>query len=531
MQDDWASQRTRAKTSLAKVEAVRQAAEDSLLSFIHLVAPDRVLGKLHHDLIKWWTRKEANSHQLVLLPRDHQKSVLMAYRVVWELTRDPTLTFLYVSATSGLAEKQLYFMKNIMSSKKYQQYWPDMINPDEGKRARWSASEIIVDDERRRVAGIKEPSIFTAGLTTNITGMHCNVAVLDDVVVAENAYTEEGRSNVERYYSLLASIETTGAREWVVGTRYHPSDLYKSLKSKEYDIFNDHGEFIVTKKLYEVYEKQVENKGNGLGEFLWPKQRIGDGKWYGFDANELSRKRAQYSDKAQFYAQYYNNPNAPDMQRFTKASFQYFDSKYLQRLNGKWHFKMNPLNIFAAIDFAYSVKKRSDYTSLVVIGVDPDSNYYVLDIDRFKTDRISDYFEHIRTLHIKWNFRKLCAEITAAQQTIVQELKNSYIKPYGLLLSIEEFRPTAKQGSKEERISAILEPKYDAKQVWHFEGGNIPLLENELMEQYPEHDDIKDALANAIAVSVAPIHLKDNGGEASRRLVYHSRFGGVSYAR
>ncbi len=517
-------------TKPTKSDAIRKAAEADLLTFINLISPDRLLGDCHKELIKWWTRKEAGSHQLVLLPRDHQKSVLLAYRVVWELTKDPTLTFLYISATSNLAEKQLYFIKQLLRCEKYRQYWPEMINEEEGRREKWTASEIIVDHPLRAAAGLKDSSIFTAGLTTNITGLHFNVAALDDAVVAENAYTEEGRSAVERYYSLLASIETTGSREWVVGTRYHPNDLYKTLASKHYDIYNDHGELLATKPLYETFQRQVEDRGDGLGKFLWPKQQRRDGKWFGFDANELSRKRAQYIDRTQFWAQYYNNPNAPESQRFTKDSFQYFDQKFIQKVNGRWHFKLSPLNVFASIDFAYSLKKSSDYTSIVVLGVDPDNNFYVLDIDRFRTDRISEYFNHIRTAHAKWNFRKICAEVTAAQQTIVKELKDNYIRPFGMVLSIEELRPSKKEGTKEERITAILEPKYDNKQVWHTEGGLCSLLENELMEAYPEHDDIKDALANAVAIAIPPTGERvEADGNSRYTMKYNSRFGGCAF--
>ena len=49
--------------------------------------------------------------------------------------------------------------------------------------------------------------MFTAGLTSSITGLHCDVAVLDDVVVKENAYTQEGRNKVREQYSLLSSID------------------------------------------------------------------------------------------------------------------------------------------------------------------------------------------------------------------------------------------------------------------------------------------------------------------------------------
>src|SRR3954471_11896554 len=66
-------------------EEKRLAAEDDLLKFIQLVHPLRSLGNVHRDIIRWWTRPEAKSHQILLIPRDHMKSALIAYRVVWEL--------------------------------------------------------------------------------------------------------------------------------------------------------------------------------------------------------------------------------------------------------------------------------------------------------------------------------------------------------------------------------------------------------------------------------------------------------------
>ncbi len=79
-------------------EQHRIKAEGSLEYFINLVHPKRLLGNIHRETINWWTRQDAKSHQLLLLPRDHMKSALIAYRVVWELTKDPTLRILYISA-------------------------------------------------------------------------------------------------------------------------------------------------------------------------------------------------------------------------------------------------------------------------------------------------------------------------------------------------------------------------------------------------------------------------------------------------
>ncbi len=515
----------------SKLDQIRKAAEADLEKFIRLVHPKRCLGSVHQELISWWNREEAKSHQLVLLPRDHQKSAMVAYRVAWEITRNPSVRILYISSTSNLAVKQLKFIKDILTSSQYRRYWPDMIHPDESKREKWTESEVSVDHPKRKEDLIRDPTIFTAGLTTTITGMHCDVAVLDDVVVRENAYTDEGRTKVEEQYSLLSSIEGAYGREWVVGTRYHPTDLYMTLMSMEVEIYDADGTLDkdASYRLYEKFEKVVESVGDGSGEYLWPRQRNSSGDWFGFDQAALARKRAQYIDKTQFRAQYYNDPNDVTNSLIGRELFQYYEQSYLSRDSGKWFFKGRRLNVFASVDFAYSLGSRSDNTAIVVLGVDQFHNYYVLDIDRFKTDKISEYFKHILTLHQKWDFRKLGAEVTAAQEIIVKDLKENYIRVHGLALSVEEVRPTRKEGSKEERMRAVLQPRYENLNMWHYRGGNCQLLEDELVQDHPPHDDVKDALASCITLCVAPTSNSHNNTRAKEFIAStHNRFGGIA---
>lgn len=513
---------------MANLDDIREAAEQDLVTFIRLVAPQRVLGSVHEELCRWWNREDAKTHQLTLLPRDHGKSAMIAYRVAWELTRDPTLRVLYISATSNLAQKQLSFIKSIFTSDIHRRYWPDYVHYDEGKREKWTMTEISLDHPKRKAESVRDPSIFTGGLTTSLTGLHCDIAVLDDVVVYENAYTQEGRDKVKSQYSLLSSIEGANAREWVVGTRYHPKDLYSELLSMEEDIYNSSGEIIAAEPIYETFERAVENTGDGTGEFLWPRQIRHDGKAFGFDIQILAKKRAQYLDKTQFRSQYYNDPNDPDNRPIDYDKFQYFQKEHLTNTHGSWYYRDRKLNVFAAVDFAYSLRRKADYTAIVVIGVDFENNVYVLDIDRFRTDKISEYFSHILELLNRWDFKKLRAEVTAAQAAIVQELKDSYIRPHGLMLKIEEHKPTRHSGSKEERMAAVLEPRYDNLSIYHYKGGNCQLLEEELVSNNPPHDDIKDALASCIEIAVRPssnMHKRTS----TNNIVYSERFGGVSH--
>jgi len=511
---------------MATLEQIKQAAETDLVTFIKLVAPEQVLGQCHEDVCNWWTREDSKSHQLLLFPRDHGKSRLIAYRVAWELTKNPTLRILYISATANLAEKQLGFIKGILTSEIYRRYWPDHVHADEGKRTRWTNSEIMLDHPLRRKENVRDPSVFTGGLTTSLTGLHCDIAVLDDVVVYENAYTGEGRNKVKSQYSLLSSIEGADAKEWVVGTRYHPADLYNDLLQMVEDQYDDKGEKVGEDNIYEIFEKPVEDNGDGTGEFLWPRSQRKDGKWFGFDMKILAKKRGQYLDKGQFRAQYYNDPSDPDNVPVSPDKFQYYDRKHIREDNGYTYYRDRRLNVFAAVDFAFSLSKRADYTAIVVVGIDAENNIYVLDIDRFRTDRISEYFDHILHLSNKWSFRKLRAETTVAQMAIVRQLKE-LIKQHGLAVSIDEFRPNKSQGNKQERISSVLEPRYDNMSIWHYRGGNSQVLEEELSSRNPAHDDVIDALASVVDMAVKPARSvrrqKDNVVQ------FNSRFGGVSF--
>ena len=456
------------------------------------------------------------------------KSAMIAYRVAWELTRDPTLRVLYISSTSNLATKQLKFIKDIFTDNVYRLYWPDMVIHEEAKREKWTEREISLDHPRRREESIRDPSIFTAGLTSNIVGMHCDIAVLDDVVVQSNAYLEEGRQKVIDQYSYLSSIETVNAREWVVGTRYHPKDLYSSLLEMEIDEYDENGDKKASNALFESKEYPVETAGDGSGQFIWPRQQRSDGKWFGFDADILATKRAQYLNKIHFRAQYYNDPHDVDNSPIQRDLFQYYDQNYLAKRDHNWFFKRERLNICASVDFAYSTGKKSDFTSIVVLGVDGLHNYYILEIDRFKTDKVSEYFGHILKLYDKWGFRKIRCEVSVAQKVIVEDLKDNYIRKNGLSLSVDEYRPSRWQGSKEERIFSVLEPRYANRQIWHYPSGNCQVLEEELIYSNPAHDDIKDALASAIDFSTPPVDYYRMSKAKVPEYNFHSRWGGVA---
>lgn len=504
------------------LDEIRKAAEADLYTFARLVGKERLYGEIHKEVFRFLMNDEV-PNLLLLLPRGHMKSHCIAVWCAWHITCHPETTILYLSATSDLAEKQLFAIKQILDSKIYRMYWPDMTHPEEGKRTKWSQSEIIVDHPQRVREGVRDPTIRTAGLTTTTTGSHADVIVPDDVVVPDNAYTEEGRRKVGAAMSQMASILNTGGLIKACGTRYHPKDQYSLWLSQKVPVYDDNDEIVGEEPIWNIFERVVEEGG----VFLWPRESRDDGKSFGFNRKELSRIRAMYSDVTQFYAQYYNDPNDPSSNKIDASKFQYFDRRHVTQNGGSWYFKDRPLNIYASIDFAFSLSKKADFTAIVVVGMDSDGFLYVLDIDRFKTDKISVYFDHIVEMHSKWQFRKLRAEVSVAQAIIANDLKDR-IRQEGMSVTIDEHRPNRHMGSKEERIAAVLEPRYASSTVFHARGGHTPALEEELVLARPTHDDIIDALASAIEIAKAPS--KGFMQHTSSNIVpINGRFGGVAF--
>lgn len=524
---DWLAE---AKIRIAKMpkqaKEIKQVAEEDLFTFAQLINPLRVYGDIHRDVFRW-LQGSTEGNQLLLLPRAHMKSHCVAVWCAWWITKNPETSILYLSATAELAEKQLYDVKNILTSAIYTRYWPDMINPEEGKREKWSSTKVAVDHPKRKLEAIRDWTVSTAGLTTNTTGWHADVVVADDVVVPDNAYTTEGRERVKNAMSQMTSIRNAGGFTKACGTRYHPSDIYDTWKKQKASIYDEEtGELIGERELWDIKEHVVETDQ----VFLWPREIRPDGKAFGFNMNILAGIKGEYEDRTQFFAQYYNNPNDAGSARIGRDKFQYYDAKFIKRQHGDWFYKEKKLNVYASVDFAFSLHKNADYTAIVVIGIDHEGNIYLLDIDRFKSDKTLQYFKHIAELHSRWEFKKIRAEVTVAQKIIVNDIKD-YIRKEGMRLSVEEFRPSRHEGTKEERISAALEHRYENLKMWHCRGGYTQLLEEELVLARPPHDDLKDALASAVEIAIKPkqSRTKKDLGLFNNNTNFNSRFGGMRF--
>lgn len=477
-----------------KLDKLRKACADSLWIFAQTVEPHRVYGECHKELFEWWQKMEMEGieNTLALMPRDHQKSHCIAVWVCWQIFRDPAVTVAYVCATESLAILQLYDIKQILESEEFTRLSPDMLERQEKKRDKWAETAIIVDHPTRKRERPRDPTVLATGLDSNNIGAHCRIMVKDDVVIDKNSMTESARAKVKAKAGHLSSILTTDGMEFCVGTRYHPKDHYQDIIDMEEEVWDDEtNEIVGREKVYAVHQRVVETDG----VFLWPRMtRDSDGKMFGFDRRQLSRKKAKYSDDIRnFFCQYYNDPNAVNEGGIDKSMFIYYNREDVVYRKNSWWVKNKKINLIACQDFAYSVRTGSDWSCLIILGIDEDSMLYVLDIIRYQTKKPSVYWKNLETAFLKWHFRWMRAEAVAAQEVIIEALKD-YIANEGYSLRIKSYKPTGSDGHKEERIAQALEPLYENGRLYHYRGGMCDILEDELTQDRPPHDDVKDCL-------------------------------------
>lgn len=505
--------------------------EHNLFAFAKLLNPQYAYGDIHEEVFAWLSDPDGSARQLLLLPRGHLKSHCLAVYAVWRITYQPYISIVYLSAGEDLAKDQIYAIKNMMTSETYKRYWPEMLKDDEGHREQWSAYSFNVDHPERKRRGIRDHTLIVKTVKSNAIGLHCDLLLPDDVVIPDFADTTTGRGIVNRSMAQFTSILNPRGEIKACGTRYNPDDLYQGYIDTHYQVWNEQEQrFDGVAKLWDVFEREVEDKADGTGQFLWPLQRntlTGDA--YGFDAQSLAVIRSEYESKGQhvqYWCQYYNDPNAIDTQTISRGSFQYYDRKNIKSDGSNLLFRQNKLAIFAAMDVAWTTTESADYTAIVIIGVDHDMNCYVLDIIQFKTSDFAEYYEEVISLHRKWGFKKIRVETNAGGQFVAQELTR-YVRQNGDTLTVEGKPTTKRQGDKAERHATALEWRYAEQKIWHFKGGLISELEDQVVLSRPAHDDIVDAFVAALDISKAPgkrVHNQTTVME--NNVVYDKRFGG-----
>ncbi len=151
------------------------------------------------------------------------------------------------------------------------------------------------------------------------------------------------------------------------------------------------------------------------------------------------------------------------------------------------------MNRYILVDPANEKKKKSDYTAVVVVGLAPDHNYYVLAMHRDKlglTERTKLLFrlhQKYQPLTVFYEQYGMQSDVQHIQYVQNQENYRFHVEPFG------------GQQSKQDRIRRLL-PITEANRLWlpalqHrtiWDGSTVDLVEQFLQEEYKPFPLIRD---------------------------------------
>ena len=297
----------------------------------------------HHQ--EWDRLVYEHKRLCVLAPRDHGKTYFFDFAYpIWQIMRQPWGSGFIFSATQPQAERILGDIKyEIETNPKLQWLMPS-------RKDRWSSTSIRLSNGHR---------IYARGFGTKVRGAHPDWIVCDDVLNDETMYSELVRQKQQDYfYTAITNMIVPTGQIVVVGTPFHKSDLYASLKEN-------------TEYHFQKYQAMGES-----GIALWP-DRYNE---------ELLKRRKTEIGTIRFTREFLCEPVADDMSLFPQYLFRGAPTEQMTMTLGmpKEYWDRLGVQIYVGVDFAMSSSVQADYTVIWVMGTDKFGNRWLIDIIREK---------------------------------------------------------------------------------------------------------------------------------------------------
>jgi len=232
---------------LDKVDATKRSAHEAIRELV--LEHDRidVLAKyvlgyapedFHREMLEW---QQANDEGLLLAFRGAAKTIYCntAY-CIWAILKNPDIAILLAADAANQAQTFLREIKgHFERNEKLRAIFGDYVSGAQ----KWAENEIIVN---KRQTIRKESTITCIGTETVLPGRHFDIIIGDDLVTEDNARTETQREKLKTFFyktlmpCLSPKMTCGGAfkgmrgRLYVIGTRYHESDLYGWLSQHDF---------------------------------------------------------------------------------------------------------------------------------------------------------------------------------------------------------------------------------------------------------------------------------------------------------
>ncbi len=436
-------QRTAADLALIRRESRGTGLEDPV-AFVRYYLKDAVPSLPDHVIkaLQFYATP-SKKNLLWICPVGHSKSTTFAFCApIWEICRDRNIRMVLAAkaadqAIDGVRRIKVELETNRDLTGSFGEFFP-------GPDAPWTNSKIQVKRDRN----LKGATMTATGLGGAIEGSRLNRAFLDDVIDIGSMTSEAERvSALQWYKSTLRPRLDPGGKVVVVGTPWHPDDVYS--------FFRANTTFAV-----------LDNQAIVDGKPLWPEQ---------FGLEELQRIREDIGELA-FQQKYMCRPTRLEGNLLKLDWLHYFEPAAEE-------FRKRTLEIRMGVDPAISKSTSADYSAISVCGKDRASNE-IFQLESW-TGKV-DFPELITVMNEKaafWHPQKVAIEENAYQAALLQAAKKTTMMP---VVGVKTTR------DKVTRILA-LSP--------YFENGKLQVRkdQSEFVNEYANfpsgsHDDALDAL-------------------------------------
>ena len=182
------------------------------------------LKEFHLRLIKTATQAQRG---LILYPAQHGKTTLVSTMLpIWAVCRDP-------EARIALILKNDTDANGVMRAIQFEMLGNDQLVEDFGpfksddERKSWALGRIDIA-KRTRMDKSSSIAAFGSGAKTAI-GYRTDWTICDDIITDKNSSTPDQRQNIRDWFNLGPETMSPHGRLTVVGTLFHPEDLYNDL--------------------------------------------------------------------------------------------------------------------------------------------------------------------------------------------------------------------------------------------------------------------------------------------------------------
>ena len=449
-----------------------------------------VMGRvdaMHPWLYARCREAEADSHNILdTWSRFHYKSTFKTVGgAVQEILIDPNITIGVLANVFSLSKKFVAQIQRELEKPNLYALFPDILYKKPPKR-NWSVQEGLIV---KRSSNSKEPTVQAAGLVDGQPiGAHYALRIYDDIVTPESVNTPEQIEKTTQAWELSLALGThEGGRAWYSGTRYHPNDTYQVLLDRK----------ALKERRRICYDK--------------------DGKSVLMPDDKLQELRREMGERT-FSAQMLQDPVGDGVRMFRPEWFQTLETMPSR----------SAMNVYIFIDSANAKKKTNDFTTMMVIGLGRDRNFYILDgiHDRLNlAERTRALFELVERWSPLCTFWEQVGMASDVQHVQLEQDRIGWHFP---------IKAIGQSVAKIDRIGWLV-PYFEAGRIWFqarilrqsVAGETYDFVVDFLNKEYStypicSHDDMLDTLANishpACVASIRfPVSPRQEGAGTRRR--------------